>query len=364
MHTLVVGGTGMLAGSTWWLAEQGHVVSVISRGVQQISFGHIDGRLNPFMVDYRDSKSLSQAIAEAISSYGPIDLAVFWIHTDVPDAFQVISNEIARNAEDPWRLFHVRGSGAHLHPEAPQVPPNCLYRQVVLGFVAEEDTSRWLTHDEISGGVIEAIRSDRERSVGEATDVECRQRRQGDEMEQGLNWTEINESGWRYKDAPTRLVQYFRDLVYKYPTTGRAKFELANALDYLGEETQAIPLYEEAISLGLSEEYQAYARLQLGSSLRNVGRFQEAESLLRDAERLYPHMPSISMFLALALHSSGRWNVSLKVALQAMLWHIKTHDVERCRPALENYIQELDDEPSSAMKGFPAVKTCYRLTIE
>lgn len=60
-----------------------------------------------------------------------------------------------------------------------------------------------------------------------------------------------------------------------YPTMGRAKFELANVLDYLGQEAQAVPLYKEAISLGLSAEYDAYARLQLGSSLRNVGRIEE-----------------------------------------------------------------------------------------
>lgn len=35
----------------------------------------------------------------------------------------------------------------------------------------------------------------------------------------------------------------------QYPGSGRAKFELANALDYLGEKVQAIQLYEEAIHI-------------------------------------------------------------------------------------------------------------------
>ena len=116
------------------------------------------------------------------------------------------------------------------------------------------------------------------------------------QLDKEPNWILLNESGWQFKDAPSRLIAYFKTLADQYPMSGRAKFELANALDYLGEEAQAIPLYEEAISLGLSEEYEAYARLQLGSSLRNVGRFDEAVSLLRDAERHYPHMPSISVY--------------------------------------------------------------------
>jgi len=104
----------------------------------------------------------------------------------------------------------------------------------------------------------------------------------------------MNESGWQYKDDPNRLIEHFRHFADQYPTTGRAKFELANVLDYLGEEAQAIPLYEEAISLGLSAEYEAYAHLQLGSSLRSAGRVKEAESLLRNAEKFIHTCPPLA----------------------------------------------------------------------
>lgn len=46
-------------------------------------------------------------------------------------------------------------------------------------------------------------------------------------------------------------------------STGSGIIMTAVALDCLGEEAQAIPFYEEACSQGLSEEYEAYARLQL-----------------------------------------------------------------------------------------------------
>ncbi|MCL6445261.1 MAG: short-chain dehydrogenase [Alicyclobacillus sp.] len=165
MHTLVVGGTGMLAGVTKWLAEQGNIVSVVSRRADQVFSEVLAVRLNPIAVDYRDSDKLRQRIAEAILVHGPVQLAVFWIHTDAPYAFRVISDEISSHAEVSWRLFHVRGSMAHLNPELPQIPSNCMYRQVILGFMLEESRSRWLTHAEISGGVVEAIRIDCERLV-------------------------------------------------------------------------------------------------------------------------------------------------------------------------------------------------------
>lgn len=164
MHTLVIGGTGMLAGATKWLAEKGHHVSVVSRGRQ--SPPELAGRgVRLIAVDYRESQLLRQSVADAISQYGPIELAIFWIHSDAPGAFGIIADGISRHAEVAWRLIHVRGSAAHLRPEVPPVPTNCLYREVLLGFVAEETESRWLTHEEISGGVIDAIQSDRERTV-------------------------------------------------------------------------------------------------------------------------------------------------------------------------------------------------------
>ncbi|GMA49950.1 short-chain dehydrogenase [Alicyclobacillus contaminans] len=165
MHSLVVGGTGMLAGVTTWLAQQGYTVSVVSRRAGRFSDEIPAGRIHAITVDYRESETLRQRIDEAVSLHGPIQLAVFWIHTDARDAFRVISEEVSRHASAPWRLFHVRGSAAHLNPEPPQVPPNCRYREVVLGFVIEGNRSRWLTHEEISGGVMDAIRKDGERTV-------------------------------------------------------------------------------------------------------------------------------------------------------------------------------------------------------
>jgi len=164
MHTLVIGGTGMLSGVTRWLVENGHVVSVMSRGRQPLPLSTV-GSVHSVICGYRESDSVRERVAEAMLLHGPIDLAVFWIHSDAPTAFATIADEISSGASKPWRLFHVRGSAAHLDPQRPQVPPDCLYRQVLLGFVAQPQGSRWLTHGEISGGVIEAIRSDQERFV-------------------------------------------------------------------------------------------------------------------------------------------------------------------------------------------------------
>ncbi|WP_067935850.1 hypothetical protein [Alicyclobacillus kakegawensis] len=107
MHMLVVGGTGMLSGVTVWLAEQGPTVSVVSRRPGSFSSCSDPGRIHLIAVDYRESDILRRCIAEAITVHEPIGLAVFWIHSDAPEAFEVISDEISSHAKEPWLLCAV-----------------------------------------------------------------------------------------------------------------------------------------------------------------------------------------------------------------------------------------------------------------
>lgn len=94
-----------------------------------------------------------------------------------------------------------------------------------------------------------------------------------------------------------------------------ATFERASLHDMLGEEHDAIPLYERAIAAGLDAERQGFAVIQLASSLRNVGRLEEAaahlETLAAD-ERLGT---AARAFLALTLHDLGCHAEALQLVL-------------------------------------------------
>jgi MobA-like NTP transferase domain len=144
-HVLVVGGTGMLAVLTRSLAARGHAVTCVSRRA---------ARLGPHVasvpVDYRDPEALRLVLALAMESRGSIELAVCWFHTDAPDAPRLVAESIAPGA----RLVQVFGT--RVWPLA-DVPLHIAYRQVVLGSAE----GRWLTHEEISTGVLEAVDADR-----------------------------------------------------------------------------------------------------------------------------------------------------------------------------------------------------------
>lgn len=95
-------------------------------------------------------------------------------------------------------------------------------------------------------------------------------------------------------------------------------YERGGAHDSAGREEQAIPLYEQALAAGLAGELRARCLLQLGSSLRNVGRVDEAVTLLEDARREFPEFRPLRAFLALALHSAGRDGDALRELLETI----------------------------------------------
>jgi hypothetical protein len=161
-HILVVGGTGMLSGLCEALAGDGGRLSLLSRRASQVAGA--DG----YDCDYYDDAAFVAAIDSAIARSGPVELAVAWIHSLKIAAPRLLAERVN------GRLFQVLGSAVAdpAHPErldlGRQVAgglPNCVLRQVVLGFKAVGGRSRWLTNDEISAGVLDAVRADRIYSV-------------------------------------------------------------------------------------------------------------------------------------------------------------------------------------------------------
>ncbi len=129
------------------------------------------GAIHPIPLDYHDTPALAAALRTAIAERGPIDLAVCWVHSTAPDAIPTMAECLAEAAREV-RLFHIVGTGSDDQPDhVGQIQsrirqiPGVLYRKVQLGFIVEAGRSRWLTHEEISRGVIEAIDTDADESV-------------------------------------------------------------------------------------------------------------------------------------------------------------------------------------------------------
>jgi hypothetical protein len=154
-HTLVVGGSGMLAGCCRNLLAISETVTVMARSETRIKA--IAPCVVPLVCDYSADDA-----AAALSGLPP-DLVVAWIHGRMP-AFR---RALAARIRPQGCFVQVLGS-AHGDPSTPErleemkAIANDLplrYQAVVLGFAVERRSSRWLTDDEISDGVFAAIQN-------------------------------------------------------------------------------------------------------------------------------------------------------------------------------------------------------------
>ena len=122
------------------------------------------------------------------------------------------------------------------------------------------------------------------------------------------------------------------------PGSAIGLFERAAALDSTGHSDLAIPLYNAALDAGLATGRRRRAIIQMASSLRNIGKAQEAVALLTveldgEADAL---TGAVRAFLALALADVGREREAVGVALTALSEYLP-----RYNRSVARYAQEL-----------------------
>lgn len=178
-HALVVGGTGMLSEVCMWLVNQNYHVSVIGRNPEKMR-GLVEnaekGRISSLLIDYQKVDELNMLLQKTMTENGPISLVVAWVHTGGEKGLAKLMETVSDNNET-WKLYHVLGSRAKLAQVKRELnlPVNCHYFQVQLGFQLEGDRGRWLKNHEIAEGIIQAIqRNDPTSLIGVLEPLEMR----------------------------------------------------------------------------------------------------------------------------------------------------------------------------------------------
>lgn len=104
-----------------------------------------------------------------------------------------------------------------------------------------------------------------------------------------------------------------------------ALFERAGARDSAGREAEAEVLYRRALEIGLDDERRTRATIQLASTIRNLGKIDEAREMLRAEYEREPRGPlhdAAAAFYALALVSAGEAERAASISLQALAPHL------------------------------------------
>jgi hypothetical protein len=158
------------------------------------------------------------------------------------------------------------------------------------------------------------------------------------------DWEKRVDAAWAtFDEYPEERAAEFRAvidaLVAELPDgSPLGSFERACAWDSTGHSDKAAPLYREALASGLSGYKGRRAKIQLSSSLRNIGQAEEGVKLLT------PELdgPSdelddaVRATLALCLSSLGRDREGLSLVLGALAPHLP-----RYQRSMANYARAL-----------------------
>jgi len=157
-NILCIGTTGMLLRFTQTLLKQGHRVHTIARTRQSLDrcaeglTPEQADRLKTYQADYTDEPGFEQLL-ESIPD--PIDAVVCWIHSSAPSAVDQVRTRFPD--ADMLRVCS--------HSTTMSIAQAAPHRCVILGSIKDNGSTRWLSHDEISLGVLKAFESTNQVSI-------------------------------------------------------------------------------------------------------------------------------------------------------------------------------------------------------
>jgi tetratricopeptide (TPR) repeat protein len=141
----------------------------------------------------------------------------------------------------------------------------------------------------------------------------------------------------------SRARELLVELAAAWPDDAEVAYQAAWAHDVLGLEAEAVPFYERALAGdGLSAEDRRGAHLGYASTLRTLGRYQEAVEAFRRGLAEFPGDNALRTFLAMALYNVGEHHAAMRTLLETLAATSSDGDIQRYRPAIEHYAKDLD----------------------
>jgi tetratricopeptide (TPR) repeat protein len=110
-------------------------------------------------------------------------------------------------------------------------------------------------------------------------------------------------------------------LVKEFPDDALINYQCAWSFDLLGEESKAVPFYENSIKLGLSGEDLEGALLGLGSTYRTLGEYEKSKNTFLKGIELFPSNRAIQVFYSMTLNNLKEHNTAMELLLKCLLRH-------------------------------------------
>lgn len=128
----------------------------------------------------------------------------------------------------------------------------------------------------------------------------------------------------------------------EHPQHAELHYEVASLHDMQGRESQAIPLYQKAIRLGLGEASLRGAWLGLGSSFRSTGQYAEALAAFDQGLARFPDATEFRVFRAMACYNLGHHKEGMETLLAVLAETTTDPALVPYRRAMALYAEDLD----------------------
>lgn len=131
-------------------------------------------------------------------------------------------------------------------------------------------------------------------------------------------------------------------LVKEFPEDPFVHYQCAWSYDLLGMETEAIPLYERAIQLGLSGNDLEGALLGLGSSYRALGEYEKSKAVFLKGMEQFPNNQALKVFLSMALYNLKEHDNAMEILLKCLIETTGDEQILHYKRAIQFYSDKLD----------------------
>lgn len=142
----------------------------------------------------------------------------------------------------------------------------------------------------------------------------------------------------KQKESNEMLLKLWKE----NPMDANLLYQVAWSFDLLEMEREAIPYYEKAISLGLSEIDLKGAYLGLGSTLRTIGEYEHSRNIFLEAIRKYPKDNAFKVFYAMTLYNLREYEASTELLLNLLADTSSDIDIIEYQKAIKFYANKLD----------------------
>ncbi|OBR66899.1 hypothetical protein A7K91_16855 [Paenibacillus oryzae] len=147
----------------------------------------------------------------------------------------------------------------------------------------------------------------------------------------------LRESG-QLEEAKTVLLE----LLTQEPLNPSAWYQCAWVHDVMELEREAIPYYKRALEMDLRHEERQGAYLGLGSTLRTLGRYEEAKLIFEEAISKYPDRREYQVFYAMVRFNQNAYNEAMEIVLKQLADTSSDKGIQEYKNAIHFYSDKLN----------------------